>query len=1143
MRSNAKPASKVRYGRLGLEGLEDRTVPTIIYNPVFGAETQKDSDNDEFGIRPQVYLEFWGQYWTGGVGATQIPLVQAAAAKVIDSTYLTLVNQYGADATGMSLATGTDIYNDNNSNPSNFDGGDVDAAVQTLIDAGTFPEPDANGNDHSSIYVVVTPPNVYSSGGTGVGGFNQVKTHIDISLSGVETDTGECWVGSGDNQDDPATPGVDESQLVNTDTFSYAFGHEVAELMSDWDNEGFEVNQPVGAPPGEGNQIGDYEGNAYRFRLSDGAEVQPLWSRQDSFSGTSGAWAVYDGTQQQFFLDASEYWIGTDFQGHYVLTIEGDQTNVPNDDITIGTGTNGGVQVTENGETLKFDPGQITDIIIHAKTGNNTITLNPLPTGVGLDMDSVGGTINLAAPNTTNTWYITGDGSGSLKENGVLSEVPFENVTSLTGGTNSDTFMFLPHGRIDGNIEGVGPSTLDYSEAGPLAAGPVAVDLQARTATDIGGTFSGINNIVGSAGIDTLTGREGDTTWSVTGPDAGTVNFVKFSSFENLQGNTWDDTFMFLPGGSISGTIDGGAADSGNSLDFSKLSDPVTVNLQTQTASHVGGTVTGFNQFTGGTGSDTLVGPDGGADWILNNVNDGAVVTVPTLATVSFVSFENLMGGAGADLFQFLPGGGAIAGNLDGGGGDNTLDYAAKAGPVTVNFTSGTTSFVTGTFANINNVIGSASGDDTIIGPDATWIVSGANSGTVNAITFTSFENLIGSPGTDSFTFLPGGSISGNLDGGGGNDTLNYSALTGPITVNLQTRKAPLIGGTFANITALIGSAGNDVLVGPDGGATWTLTGPNAGSVAGVAFSSFENLVGGSGDDAFVFAPGGGVSGNIDGGGGNNRLDYHLLSTPVTLGLGTNTATGIGGTFTNVNGFVGGSGVNTVAGPASGGTWTITGVNTVEILGFTLSGFQTITAGAGPDTFAFLTGARLDGKIDGGGGVNNLTYAGYTGSVIVDLLIHSATGVGGGIYNVQNVTGSNGDSMLVGDAGANVLTGGTGRNVLIGDGGSDTVIGGGHDNILIGDSTVWDANLTALQAIFAEWTRTDLGFEQRVAHLISPAPNGLNGSYTLDKKTVNSDGAVDTLIGGDPAGLNWFFVTHKQDVYSPHNPGDHITQI
>ena len=160
-------------------------------------------------------------------------------------------------------------------------------------------------------------------------------------------------------------------------------------------------------------------------------------------------------------------------------------------------------------------------------------------------------------------------------------------------------------------------------------------------------------------------------------------------------------------------------------------------------------------------------------------------------------------------------------------------------------------------------------------------------------------------------------------------------------------------------------------------------------------------------------------------------------------------------------------------------------------------------------------------------------------------MLVAATGVDGGVTNIQNVTGSNGNSMLVGDASANVLLGGTGRNILIGDGGADSITGGGGDNILIGDSTIWDANLTALQAIFAEWTRTDLSFEQRLAHLISEGNNDgrLNGSYVLNKKTVISDGAIDTLLGGDSSALDWFFVTGKRDSYTPHNPRDHITQV
>ena len=304
-----------------MECLEDRTVPTIIYNPVFGVETDRSNDNDEFGSQPQVYLEFWGQYWTGAVGQSQIPLVQAAASQVVNSKFFTIVNQYGGDGTNMSVAT-TGIYVQNNSDPPNlgFDSGDIDDAVQTLIDNGTFPESDAdasgndngNGNDHSRIYIVITPPNIQSDSGTGVAGFNTVGSDIDLGTTGFplflptidDDDIGECWVWTGNNSDNAATPGVDESQLVSIDQFSLTFSHEVAEIMSDWDSEGYKVNPGAGGGPGgSGNQIGDYEGNAYAFRMSSGVDVQPQWSRQDSYFGPPGAWAVYDGTNQKFFLD------------------------------------------------------------------------------------------------------------------------------------------------------------------------------------------------------------------------------------------------------------------------------------------------------------------------------------------------------------------------------------------------------------------------------------------------------------------------------------------------------------------------------------------------------------------------------------------------------------------------------------------------------------------------------------------------------------------------------------------------------------------------------------------------------------------------------------------------------------------------
>ena len=128
---------------------------------------------------------------------------------------------------------------------------------------------------------------------------------------------------------------------------------------------------------------------------------------------------------------------------------------------------------------------------------------------------------------------------------------------------------------------------------------------------------------------------------------------------------------------------------------------------------------------------------------------------------------------------------------------------------------------------------------------------------------------------------------------------------------------------------------GLDTLIGPDVATVWYVTGSNAGTVGAATFSSFENLTGGSGADQFVFLPGGSVGGNIDGGGGTNTLDYSAISTPVTLNLAATTSTGIGGTFTNINDFIGGWGINTVVGPNGPTTYTITGPNTIMVLGLT----------------------------------------------------------------------------------------------------------------------------------------------------------------------------------------------------------------
>jgi hypothetical protein len=62
-----------------------------------------------------------------------------------------------------------------------------------------------------------------------------------------------------------------------------------------------------------------------------------------------------------------------------------------------------------------------------------------------------------------------------------------------------------------------------------------------------------------AADSDTLEVIGGDNTWDVTGSDGGNVGDLNFSGIENLAGGPNNrDTFIFEPGGSLSGLVEGG---------------------------------------------------------------------------------------------------------------------------------------------------------------------------------------------------------------------------------------------------------------------------------------------------------------------------------------------------------------------------------------------------------------------------------------------------------------------------------------------------------------------------------------------------------------------------------------------------------
>jgi hypothetical protein len=160
-------------------------------------------------------------------------------------------------------------------------------------------------------------------------------------------------------------------------------------------------------------------------------------------------------------------------------------------------------------------------------------------------------------------------------------------------------------------------------------------------------------------------------------------------------------------------------------------------------------------------------------------------------------------------------------------------------------------------------------------------------------------------------------------------------------------------------------------------------------------------------------------------------------------------------------------------------------------------------------------------SINGEGGNNTLDYSGYVGNVDVDLPLGYATGLTGGISNIRNVVGSQGNDILVGNGQANALIGGTGRNILIaGQGGGDTLVGGPGQNILIAGYTDDDLDIGALDAVMAQW----------IAGNAEP--------FALSQ--VHPDTSADTLVGG---GNNLFFYTPGQDQVSNVQSGDVLIAI
>lgn len=359
---------------LQLESLEDRTMPTVLISPFFGAETQAQDGSAKLSS-PQVFLIYWGSYW-GGTNSLEALQIRNAAAQVLGSAYLDGIRQYGSDGHAFldPLAVADDATPANGF-PQTGDGS-ISNEVHGQIDNGPLPESDTPA--HLPIYVVVTPPGINSSDPI-AGGYNYKDTDTDVSAFEVDVDDMPVvWVGTSTL---PAPrPGL--PRPLNLDQFTRVFGHEIAEVMTDLGKGGFEVNTPqpwANAGGGGDGQIGDKEGNQYKYRLSNGVQIQPYWSRADN------AWLVTDGNSQVIQVSAAaKQWNGAQFSGQYDVVVNGDQRPNKNDNIQVNSAVVGGksvLQINLNGELFQFDSGTVNNLTINTGSGSDFVVLNAAPNG------------------------------------------------------------------------------------------------------------------------------------------------------------------------------------------------------------------------------------------------------------------------------------------------------------------------------------------------------------------------------------------------------------------------------------------------------------------------------------------------------------------------------------------------------------------------------------------------------------------------------------------------------------------------------------------------------------------------------------------------------------------------------------------
>ncbi|CAI8832909.1 serralysin [Pseudomonas sp. IT-P258] len=669
----------------------------------------------------------------------------------------------------------------------------------------------------------------------------------------------------------------------------------------------------------------------------------------------------------------------------------------------------------------------------------------------------------------------------------------------LAGGTGNDTYA-VGDSLIQLREElGAGTDTVKSAVSWVLGAN--LENLTLTGTSTINGTGNGLaNTLTGNAAANTLNGGAGADVMS--GGLGNDIYYVDHASdvVNETSATGGVDTVVSSVSRTLGNyqenlTLTGSAALTGTG---NSLANTLTGNAA---ANHLYGGA-GNDFLNGAAGIDRMTGDEGSDIYYVDNAADVVVETNATASTggsdtvYSFLSAYTLAanvenGRVLATGIAGLTGNGldntlyAGVGNnvLNGGTGVDTASYLYATSAVTVSLAVTTAQATVGSGADtliaIENLTGS-SYNDTLRGNAAANLLSGGaendtlDGGAGNDVLNggTGADGMTGGDGSDLY-YVDNASdvvVETNATASTGGSDMVYSSL-GAYTLSdnvengrlLATGGAALTGNSLNN--TLYDGTGNNVLNGGTGvdSASWLYAGSAVtvslavttaqatGGSGADTLIAIENLIGSNYNDKLT---GNAAANLLNGGSGNDTLDGGAGNDVLDGGAGLDRMTGGDGSDLYYVDNTGDVVVETNATVGTGGSDTVFSSLSAYTLGANVESGRLLATGD-----AGLTGNSLNNTLYAGAGNNVLngstgtdtaSYA-YAGSAITaSLAVTTAQATGGSgsdtLIAIENLTGSNYNDRLTGNAAANLLNGGGGNDILIGSTGKDVLTGGiGND--------------------------------------------------------------------------------------------------